>query len=521
MVAPSTMHRRNKFKTIVGAVLRASVMVTGCVLVFGAQAGEPEAFTSAVIRGSTVYSPVDFFPTYRDQLGRRIDESSARQVIADIEAMYGRDGYLKPRIQIWDDLLEEGILRVDVHEVWLVDAVVKGDAGPYADKVTAATRELMTELPLRSRSIPEALQSLRDLPGLDLQATVAEQSGVGGGVVLNLNAAYRPVSVTMQWSNRGTADVGPDFYTVQVVENNLLNVRERIGAFVTTTAPTSEYHVVGGFVEIPLGGRRTQLAVSGFHSNSQPTLGGTQYDLFHPQDSISLNVSHWFVDRERFAFAAGVGADYTDAQINFDGIELESDQLRVAQLNLRLQGMTGDAGAYALSFRWRHGLAGFGSGIYFVDGSTLDPAYDAGALNLAFTAPIGRSLRWRLDLAGQASSRKLPYVEQFKVGGLQLGRGLSTAMLAGESGAGAKFELAYHFRNVPRWLGSPSVFGYSDYGTVWQRGVPGRQYISTAGLGLQTQLAWGRLAAEIGKPVAFSGSKPAGTSLFGEAQIRF
>jgi hypothetical protein len=113
-------------------------------LVFGAQAGEPEAFTSAVIRGSTVYSPVDFFPAYRDQLGRRIDESSARQVIADIEAMYGRDGYLKPRIQIWDDLLEEGILRVDVHEVWLVDAVVKGDAGPYADKVTAATRELMT-----------------------------------------------------------------------------------------------------------------------------------------------------------------------------------------------------------------------------------------------------------------------------------------------------------------------------------------------------------------------------------------
>jgi hemolysin activation/secretion protein len=120
--------------------------------------------------------------------------------------------------------------------------------------------------------------------------------------------------------------------------------------------------------------------------------------------------------------------------------------LRVAQLNLRLQA-TGIR-AYALSFRWRHGLAGFGSGIYFVDGNTLDPVYDAGALNLAFTAPIGRSLRWRLDLAGQASSRKLPYVEQFKVGGLQLGRGLSTAMLAGESGAGAKFELAYHFRNV-------------------------------------------------------------------------
>jgi hypothetical protein len=63
------------------------------------------------------------------------------------------------------------------------------------------------------------------------------------------------------------------------------------------------------------------LAVSGFHQLAADA-GGTQYDLFHPQDSISLNVSHWFVDRERFAFAAGVGADYIDAQINFDGIEL-------------------------------------------------------------------------------------------------------------------------------------------------------------------------------------------------------
>jgi hypothetical protein len=74
---------------------------------------------------------------------------------------------------------------------------------------------------------------------------------------------------------------------------------------------------------------------------------------------------------------------------------------------------------------------------------------------------------------------------------------------------------------VPRWLGSPSLFGYSDYGTIWQRGVAGRQYISTAGLGVQSRFSWGRLAAEIGKPVAFSGERPAGTSVFGEAQVRF
>jgi hemolysin activation/secretion protein len=492
-----------------------------CLHAVGTQAGESAPFASAVIRGSSAYAPVDLFPAYRDQLGNIIDAKSAREVIAGIEAMYARDGYLKPRIQVWDDLLPEGILRVDVHEVWVVDAVVQGDAGPYAERVKQAAQQLMTELPLRSRSIPDALQSLRGLPGLDLAANVAEQPGAEGGIVLKLRAAYRPLNVTMQWSNRGTEEVGPNFYSVQVVENNLLHARERIGAFFSTAAPTSEYHMVGGFAEVPVGTLDTQLSLSGFHSNSQPTLGGTQYDLFYPQDSISLSVSHWFVNRDRFALSAGFGADYTDTRIIFEGLEMESDQLRVAQMNLRLQGMVGEAGAYTLSLRWRRGLDAFGSGIVFYDGSTLDPAYDVGALDFAYTAPIGSSLRWSLGLVGQMSSRELPFVEQFKVGGMQLGRGLRAAMLAGESGAGAKFELSYHFRNVPPWLGTTSVFGYSDHGTVWQRGVPDSQYLGTAGVGLQTELAWGRLAAEIGKPVTFSGSKPAGTSSFVEAQIRF
>ena len=115
----------------------------------------------------------------------------------------------------------------------------------------------------------------------------------------------------------------------------------------------------------------------------------------------------------------------------------------------------------------------------------------------------------------------MPYVEQFKLGGIQLGRGLATAMRAGDSGAGATMELSYYLNGVPQWLGKLSLFGYSDYGTVWLRGVNGRQYIGTAGLGLQSRFSWGRLAAEVGRPVTFSGERPAGTSVFGEAQLRF
>jgi hypothetical protein len=65
------------------------------------------------------------------------------------------------------------------------------------------------------------------------------------------------------------------------------------------------------------------------------------------------------------------------------------------------------------------------------------------------------------------------------------------------------------------------VFGYADYGTVWQRGLDGRQYVGTTGFGLQTRFSWGALAAEVGRPVTSSGEVPADTRVFGAAQVRF
>src|SRR5690349_16396158 len=70
--------------------------------------------SATVINGTSVYSPTQLFAVYRDQLGRPISSASAQAIVAQIEAMYLRDGYTRPEFRLDADLAAAGILRIEV-----------------------------------------------------------------------------------------------------------------------------------------------------------------------------------------------------------------------------------------------------------------------------------------------------------------------------------------------------------------------------------------------------------------------
>src|SRR5687768_7868471 len=82
----------------------------------GVHAADPTPLSAAVIRGSSVYTPAQLFASYRAELGKPIDRTTARAVIVALEALYESDGYARPEIHADGALLESGILRIDVTE---------------------------------------------------------------------------------------------------------------------------------------------------------------------------------------------------------------------------------------------------------------------------------------------------------------------------------------------------------------------------------------------------------------------
>ena len=82
-----------------------------------------------MIDGVTAYSPVALFPVYRGQLGQPISSESARHIVAEIEAMYMRDGYSRPEFRLQNDLVGSGVLQIEVFEARLSGIEVEGNAG--------------------------------------------------------------------------------------------------------------------------------------------------------------------------------------------------------------------------------------------------------------------------------------------------------------------------------------------------------------------------------------------------------
>src|SRR5688572_10118532 len=116
------------------ALLSAFIFAATPTAAADTRAARP-VLTSAVILGSTAYTPTELFVAYRDRLGQPITRENARAIVTALEELYAHGGYARPELQVQDDLVARGILRINVFESQIAGVEIKGDAGPYREKL--------------------------------------------------------------------------------------------------------------------------------------------------------------------------------------------------------------------------------------------------------------------------------------------------------------------------------------------------------------------------------------------------
>lgn len=481
-----------------------ALVIIAAALTRGANAAavDQPTLSATVINGTSVYSPAELFAVYRDQLGRPITSASAQAIVAQIEAMYARDGYSRPEFRLDDELARQGILRIEVFEAQIVRVVFEGDAGPYAPKLARLAEDLRSRAPLRSSELQAILQKMRELPGLTVRATTRRDDNRRNSYALALETDFKPIDAAVQLTNRGTREIGPDFVVGQVVSNNLVGWEERIGLLFSAATDADEFHGGGLFFDVPINERGTHFTTTAFVSRSDPTETPDRDDVYERERTV-FRYTHPIDASDSLKLALSAGLDFDDLDLFRDDERLRSEKLRVAELGGRLSGRAGKMSQYLLALQVRQGLDGLGSAL-----DANDLAYDRRrkdflSFRLQFTQLLRFAERWtaRFDALGQQSAYVLPDAERYKIGGERLGRGFEVTEIAGDQGIGAKAELRRDLTAASSPVGRTSLYGFYDIGATWKQDMPGRESAATCGVGFAVEYRRVSAFVELARPL--------------------
>jgi hemolysin activation/secretion protein len=493
----------------------------------GARSAEAPAapkLTTAVFQGSTVYSHSELFGVYGDQIGRPISRESAQAIVNGVNQLYQRDGFSPPEIRVDDKLAAAGILRVEIYEAQITRVTINGNAGPYRSRIEALGREVTNGKPLQRADLQRVLRSMREFPGLSINAATHRDANRRNAYELALDTSFHPVEGLVRLTNRGTEQIGPVFMLGQIVTNGLLGGEEKLGLVFTAARETDEYAGLGAFVDLPVGWNGSHALLMAFKSRSDPTETPTDFHDVYRRNRVTLRFMHPVVTDSGRSLSFSGTLELNDLDLDRDGSQLREERLRVLELNGRLGWRSGEKTQYLVNADVRQGLRAFGSELIANDLAGDPRRLDFLLLRAQLTRLTRMNDRWSVRFDGfmQQSGYVLPDDERFKIGGDRLGRGFEVAEIAGDQGLGAKLELRRELSAAGSRFGRTSAYSFYDFGAAWKQDLPGTESAATAGCGLSLQGKHLAGSLEIAKPLTHGdveGKKS--TALFAELSFKF
>ena len=507
---------QGRFRLLAALVIFASIAVAPRAV----HALENPPLASVAIDGSTVYSPADFFTTYRYRLGQPATRELAQEIAAAIAELYRADGFARPELRLDQALIGDGVMHINVFEARVTRVTIEGSPGRYRGQIEAIAGRLRDSSPLRRDAIALTLAELRRMPGLSVTATTRRDEATPNAHELVLQAEFAPLTGQARMNNRGTEQAGPLFMAGQVEANDLLGWGEEIGFVVAAASDPGEYLSGALYLDRPLGAAGTRGMAMLFRSQSAPNEQPVNLTDEFARERISIRVTRPLTP----AFTLTGAFDADDLIVDRDGAEIRDERLRVLEAGLRSGWHAGRATQFSSVVELRKGLDALGAGLRADD--LVDDPRSCDFLLAQWQATSYTRLNelWtiRTDAFAQLSADVLPDSERFKIGGERLGRGFEVAEIAGDHGLGAKVLLRRDLEVAATPIGRPSVYGYYDIGAAWKKDLPGRESAATVGAGIALQGIRLSGYAELARPLTHAdveGNRS--TSLFAELSYRF
>ncbi|GMM92831.1 ShlB/FhaC/HecB family hemolysin secretion/activation protein [Qipengyuania sp. MTN3-11] len=458
-------------------------------------------------------------PAWRPYVGREIPIATVCDIRDRAAALLREAGYVAS-VQVPVQTIEGGVVRFDVVVARLTGLVVRGETGPSGQLIERYFGNLRGREVFVTGEAERYLLLARDIPGLDVRLSLTRDLSAGAGpgdLVGVVDVIHTPFEADLAVQNLGTRTVGRIGGQLRAQFNGLTGLGDLTEISAFATADLSEQYVLSGRHEFAIGSDGLRAGISATHAWTQPDVPGP--DVFEARTLIATaQASYPLVRKQAQTIRVRAGLDYINQDVDFSGLALAEDDLRVGFVALEfeetdLASIQGRGGYNIAKPRWysrgrielRQGLDIFGAS------DDCGPAFAAclvpGAVPISrFVAdPTAFVLRgegavdfrpmqdWKFSLRPRfqySPDAVLPY-EQFSGGNYTVGRGYDPGSVIGDSGFGGQAEIANGSLLPPQRDGFAfQPFAFFDTIATWIKGDPTDPFtLNSAGGGVRVNYA--------------------------------
>jgi hemolysin activation/secretion protein len=452
-------------------------------------------------------------PAFAPFVGQENAISSICEIRDRAATILREAGYIAA-VEVPEQRIADGVVHFQVLMARLVGLRVRGNAG-RTERIIERYLNKLTEQEVFNRYDAERYLLLAgDLPGYNVRLALRSAGAARGEVIGEVVVEHQLVVVDATVQNLGSHELGRWGGLVRAQIHGLTGLGDRTTLAVYSSAQTNEQQTIQVGHDFRIGGEGLAIGGQLTYAWASPDLGNPAIDIDSRTLFATIEANYPFVRRQTRTLRGAAGLDIIDQDVDFNGLGLNRDRLRVAfaRLGLDALGLVAGNPRYTIAApRWRLGASvELRRGLDILDASRPCGAGFANCIGPGVVPPtrlegdptatvlrVGAYGEFRpaprvtvaLGLRGQWSRDPLLSFEEFSAGNYTAGRGYDPGTLLGDSGIGVQAELRFGSA-VPtapdQFRAEPYLF--FDQAWVWNEDrvfALGRQELSSIGGGVR------------------------------------
>jgi hemolysin activation/secretion protein len=470
------------------------------ILSVSAAAGPRFDITNFAVHGNTLLPATEVDAILAAYAGRGRDFAAVQAAVAALQAAYQKRGFNLVRVDLPEQELDHGVVKLEVVETRIGRVTVEGNRYFDSANIRASVPGLVEGGKPNIGRISTSLAQANENPAK--RTTLSLAAAAEGTVDAHLSVVdERPWHVSLTADDTGNAETGKTYTGVVYQNSNLWGLDHVASVQYTTSAEKPQrVSVYGAGYHIPFYALGDSMDFYASHSDvdsGSVLVGNFDLKLSGRGTVAGARYNHAFSRRGELQSAAGLGFEHkayeNDAVLL--GFQLGGD-VTVHPLTLSYTGTwTGSVGDLAFSLAAVHTIPGGEHGSdrdFALARAGARPAYTLARYGLSYSKVLPAQWRARLGVLGQYSRDELIPGEQFGAGGVGSVRGFENRDVAGDSGINGTAEIYTPDLCGGRARAYCNALAFYDAARVTRNdafaGEAAHASIASVGLGLRTAL---------------------------------